>query len=198
MKNLTLGLCLGGVFAAAAACGGGDKEPETPSTLVPTATATMAPTAAPMSTMAPAATAASTANPLAAVEPALAQAAQGVLAQAAAEEAPGTKGLDLPKVGLLGATQSFEQTVTMQSGKCYTVIGIGLPPVAELNVQILPVTAVPGLNAVLAQDQTTGPRAVLGKAPNCFQWALPVAGTVRVVTTVAAGTGLVATQVFEK
>lgn len=188
------------LVALASACGGKDKEPETPQPLVPTASAPMATASAPvMMPTASAAPAPAASSPLAAVEPALAQAAQSVLAQAAIEEAPGAKGVDMPRVALLGAGQTVESTVTLQPGKCYTVIAIGLLPVAEVNVQLLPVSAVPGLStAVLAQDQTIGPRAVLGKAPNCFQWALPVAGAVRVVTTVASGSGLVGTQVFEK
>jgi hypothetical protein len=122
--------------------------------------------------------------------------AAGVLLQAANEEAPGAKGLDFPRVAILGPGQSMEQTVTLQPGKCYTAIAIGLPPVAELNVQFLP--AVVGLNVPLAQDTTTGPRAVLGKGKECFQPPLGVAGPVRVVTTAAAGNGLVGVQVFEK
>jgi hypothetical protein len=187
-----------GVSVLGAGCGGGDKEAAAPSALAPVASTAPVVASAPPAVAPAAVPAASAPAPLAAVEPALAQFAQGVLAQAALEEAPGAKGLDLPKVALLGLNQPSEQVVTMQPGKCYTVIAIGLPPISELNVQLLPTTAVPGFNAVLAQDQTTGPRAVLGKTPNCFKWALPVAGSVRVVTTPAVGTGLVATQVFEK
>ncbi len=180
-------------------CGGSDPEPETPQALAPTTSATAAgtptqPTAAPSAT----ATAAPT-SPIAPIEPALAQAAQAVLAQVAKEEAPpGAKGMGMPTVGLLGTGQSSEMTMSLSPGKCYTVISVGLPPVAEINVQLLPTTTVPGLQAVLAEDQMVGARAVVGKAPNCFKWPLPVAGAARVVTTVAAGTGLVATQIFEK
>ncbi len=104
----------------------------------------------------------------------------------------------MPKVSLLGTGQTSEMTLSMAPGKCYTVIAVGLPPVAELNVQLLPTVTVPGLQPVLAEDQMIGARAVVGKTPNCFKWPLPVAGAARVVTTVAGGTGLVATQVYEK
>jgi hypothetical protein len=194
MNKLTTVLCLGAVVGIAG-CAGDEKEAATPATLAPTAStapAPVAPAPAPTPTPAPAASTA----PLAAIEPALAQFAQGVLAQAGTEEAPGAKGLDMPKVALLAPGQTSELTVTMQPGKCYTVVAIGLPPLSELNVQLLPTTL--GFNTVLAQDQTTGPRAVLGKAPDCYKLPLPVPGAVRVVTTAAVGQGLAATQVFEK
>jgi hypothetical protein len=138
-------------------------------------------------------------SPIAPVEPALAQVAQAVLDQVAATEAlPGAKAAGLPKVALLGTGQVSEMSLAMAPGKCYTVIAIGLPPVGEINVQLLPATTVPGLLPVLGEDQMVGPRAIVGKAPNCFKWPLPVAGSARVVTTVASGQGLVATQIYEK
>jgi hypothetical protein len=104
----------------------------------------------------------------------------------------------MPKVGLLGTGQTSEMTLSMAPGKCYTIIAVGLPPVSEVNIQLLPATTVPGMQAALGEDQMVGPRAVVGKTPNCFKWPLPVAGAARIVTTVAAGQGLVATQIYEK
>lgn len=187
---------VGAVVAVAAACGGSEPEPSAPIALAPTLNA--APTAAPTASAAPTAAPSASASPLAALEPALASAAQAVLNEVARAEAPGAKPAGATKVGLLGAGQQSELAATLQPGKCYTIVAVGLPPVAEVNVQLLPATGVPGLDAVLAQDQGTGPQAILGKAPNCYKWALPVAGPVRVVTTVAVGQGLVATQVYEK
>jgi len=186
-----------GSLVAELSCGGGEPEPETPEALMPTATVTStAPAPPPPPTTAPTATQPS---PLAPIEPALAQAAQAVLEQVAKEEAPpGAKAVGMPKVSLLGTGQFSEMTLSMAPGKCYTVIAVGLPPVAELNVQLLPSTTVPGMQTVLAEDQMVGARAVVGKSPNCYKWPLPVAAAARVVTTVAAGTGLVATQIYEK
>lgn len=195
----TTALVVGSVLGLGLACGGSDPEPETPASLAPTATT------APTQTQAPAATTAAPADttpqpsPLAPVEPALAQLAQGVLDQVAKEEAPaGATASGLPKVALLGTGQSSEMTLSMAPGKCYTLIAVGLPPIAELHLQLLPATTIPGMTAALGEDQMVGPRAVVGKAPNCFKWPLPVAGAARVVTTVAAGQGLVATQIYEK
>ncbi len=197
---------IGAGFFAGIACGGSEPEPETPnSALASSGSATYA---APSATMPPAtATVASTApttsaapsSPIAPIEPALAQAAQAVLDQVAKQEAPaGARATGLPKVGLLGMGQSMEMAITMQPGKCYTVIAIGLPPVVELNVQLMPATTIPGMTPVLGQDQDVGPRAIVGKKPNCFKWPLPMAGAANVVTTVATGTGLVGVQVYEQ
>jgi hypothetical protein len=70
--------------------------------------------------------------------------------------------------------------------------------VTEVNVQRFPAVVPVGVNLVLAQDQTQGAQAVLGQGANCYKWALSAEGTVRIVTTVAAGAGVVATQVYEK
>lgn len=193
----TTAVVVGSVLGLGLACGGSDPEPETPASLAPTATSS-----APAPTQAPAAAPADTTpqpSPIAPVEPALAQLAQGVLDQVAREEAPpGATAIGLPKVALLGTGQTSEMTLSMIPGKCYTLIAVGLPPIAELHLQLLPATTIPGMTAALGEDQMVGPRAVVGKAPNCFKWPLPVAGAARVVTTVAAGQGLVATQIYEK
>jgi hypothetical protein len=94
--------------------------------------------------------------------------------------------------------QQLETVITMQPGKCYTVIAVGLPAVSEVNIQLVASTPVPGMNPVLAQDQSTGPQAVLGKAPNCYKWALPLPGAGKVITSVAAGQGVAVVQVYEK
>ena len=132
------------------------------------------------------------------LDPSAGAAAQPILNQLATTEAPGAKALGTAIVGMYQAGQQTETVVTMQPGKCYTVLAAGLPSVAETNVQLVAAVPLPGLNPVLAQDSTTGPQAVLGKAPNCYKWALPLPGQVKVITTVAAGQGIAATQVFEK
>jgi hypothetical protein len=112
---------------------------------------------------------------------------------------PGAKKVGTPINGQFQTGQSAEQALQLQPGKCYTVVGAGVPTIQELDIQILPTVAVPGMPAlVMAQDQTTGPTAVLGGQPNCFKWAAPVGTPVRVVLTVRAGQGPAAAQVYEK
>jgi hypothetical protein len=122
--------------------------------------------------------------------------AQMVMDQLAKTDAPGAKPLGSPMVGMFQAGQQLESTITMQPGKCYTVIAAAVPGgIAELNVQLA--AAIPPF-PVIAQDQTTGPQAVVGKTPNCYKWALPFAGQTKVITTAAAGQGVAAVQVYEK
>lgn len=94
--------------------------------------------------------------------------------------------------------QSLEVTIQMQPGRCYTVVGAAVPTVQNLDVQIAPVTPIPGMAAILAQDQTTGPTAVTGANPSCFKWAAPMAAPMRIIMTVSAGQGIAAAQVYQK
>ncbi len=125
-------------------------------------------------------------------------AAQPILNQLASTEAPGAQPLGASVVGMFQPGQQLESVLQLQPGKCYTVIAVGLPAVTEVNVQLVATTPVPGMSPVLAQDQTTGPQAVLGKSPNCYKWPFPIAGGVKVITSVAAGQGVAAVQVYEK
>jgi hypothetical protein len=86
----------------------------------------------------------------------------------------------------------------LQPNKCYSVVAVGMPPIAELNVQILAVTIIPGMAPILATDQDTGATAVLGKKPTCYKWALPFPASVKVSVQSAGGQGVAAAQVFEK
>jgi hypothetical protein len=51
---------------------------------------------------------------------------------------------------------------------------------------------------ILAQDGDQGPQAVLGRKPNCYKWPMPVGAPVKVILTVAGGSGIAAAQVYEK
>lgn len=206
MKHLSVSslVALPAVLAVAGvvACGGSEPAPGTAAGVTPSASSyppgsfTYPAYTASSTSSAPAASSAP--NPIAPIEPALQQAALAVLNEVALREAPGAKPVGETRVALLGTAQTAEQTATLKPGKCYTVIASGALPITEVNVQLLPAIGVPGANLVLAQDQNQGPQAVLGQGANCYKWALSAEGSVRVVTTVAAGAGVVATQVYEK
>jgi hypothetical protein len=123
--------------------------------------------------------------------------AQPILNQLATTQAPGAKPLGSVMVGMFQPGQQLESVITMQQGKCYTVVAAGLPTVAEVNIQLAQVLPA-GISPVLAQDQTTGPQAVLAPTPNCYKWPWPLPGQVKVIVTVAAGQGIAAAQVYEK
>lgn len=152
-----------------------------------------APAAAPTSALPPTTQPGAQAQP---IDSSLAAAAQPILNQLAATEAPGAKPIGAPLVGNFAQGQQLEAAVTLQPGKCYTVVGAGLPNVAELNIQLAPpIQGAP----ILAVDKTTGPQAVLGgKATGCYQHAFPIAGPAKVILIVAGGTGIAAAQVYEK
>jgi len=111
----------------------------------------------------------------------------------------GAKPLGDPVVGNFAQGQTLEFPVQLTPNKCYTVVASGLPPVAEVGLQLQLTTVLPGMAPVLAVDSDRGPTAVLGKKTQCYRWTLgviPAPG--KVVVQVTAGTGLVAAQVYEK
>lgn len=129
-----------------------------------------------------------------------AAAATQLLAPLAAQHAPaGAKPLGTVIAGQFQQGQQLEEQIQMRPGRCYTVVGVGLPPVKNLDIQLVPMVAIPGLTSpVIASDQTQGPNAVLGDNPNCFKWAAPFAAPVKVVVKVSSGEGVAAAQAFEK
>jgi hypothetical protein len=87
----------------------------------------------------------------------------------------------------------------MNPGKCYTVVGVGLPPVDQPRHRAGAGAADPGLAAAtMAADNTVASTAIVGDKPNCFKWAFPMSGMMKVVMTVSQGSGVAAAQVFEK
>ncbi|MEO6602026.1 MAG: hypothetical protein ABIQ16_19255 [Polyangiaceae bacterium] len=228
MAGTKLVLCALVALSALSACGGSDKESAvgTPATSqcapgqyfdgrvcqsqsgTPAATATPAgtvPGAAPAAT-APAITglpgiattsAGPTATPL---DPATAQVVTSLIAPlAATAAAPGAKAVGAAIAGNFTQGQSLDQTVQMNPGKCYTIVGVGVPTIQNLDIQLVPSISIPGLPAaVVAADSSVGSTAIVGQQPNCYKWALPMGGTMKVVVTVSAGQGMAAAQVFEK
>ncbi|MBK7580999.1 MAG: hypothetical protein IPI67_12400 [Myxococcales bacterium] len=145
----------------------------------------------------PTATAGSPAAPLDAASSAAAAQAIDALAK---QSAPGAK----PVQGTLLAGnfqqgQTLETTFTAQPGRCYSVVGAGLPNVQNLDLQLVAQSPVPGFGSpVLATDQSSAPNAVLAPHPNCWKWAAPVQAPLKVVMIVSAGAGIAAAQVYEK
>ena len=95
--------------------------------------------------------------------------------------------------------QCIETVVNMSPGKCYSVVGSGLPGVQNLDLALVQVPSLPGVpQVVLASDDSVGATSVLGRSPHCFKWALPVAGSMKLIVSVSSGQGVAAAQVFEK
>jgi hypothetical protein len=206
-----------------AACGGDDKTAQTGQTapvqcppgqiydgrLCQTVGAPGATTAAPATTAPPATPGApagtvpaaipgiatTTSGPTAtALDPTAAQAATQLITPLGAQHAPGAKAVGSAIAGNFQQGQTLEAQVQMNPGKCYTVVGVGLPPVTNLDISL-----VPGLPAAtMAADNSVGSTAIVGDKPNCFKWAFPMSGMMKVVMTVSQGSGVAAAQVFEK
>jgi hypothetical protein len=129
-----------------------------------------------------------------------AQAATGLLPALAGSKAPpGAKAVGAPIAAQFQQGHCLEVTVNMNPGKCYSVVAAALPTVQNLDLSLVAAASLPGLpQVVAASDSSVGPTSTLGEAPNCFKWALPVAGTMKLIVSVSSGQGLAAAQVFEK
>ncbi len=171
----------------------------TPGATAPTGTATPAPTATTPAGIPGVATTTSgpTATPL---DPTAAQAATQLIVPLGAQHAvAGAKPVGSAIAGNFQQGQSLEAQVQMNPGKCYTVVGVGLPPVGNLDISLVPALPIPGLPAAtMAADNTVASTAIVGDKPNCFKWAFPMSGMMKVVMTVSQGSGVAAAQVFEK
>lgn len=124
----------------------------------------------------------------------------------AATEAPGMQpeGAAVCHVVPEGQTASSEVFV-LQQGYCYTILGASLPGVTELDMQLdldltggAPALANLGLKPLLLTDTEAGPNAAMGAKQQCYKWAFPIPGAVRVTLKPRAGSGPVAAQVFKK
>ena len=109
--------------------------------------------------------------------------------------APGAKPLGPLAVASFAGGDTLEVVVSVQPGKCYTAIGIGAPTITELDVVF---HSQADARVVLAIDGQSGSQAIVGRAPACYRWALPVTSTVAIDMTAAPGNGLAALQVFER
>ena len=95
--------------------------------------------------------------------------------------------------------QGLKRDVEAAAGKCYSIVAAGLPPVAEVELKLVLVPALPGSPmVVLAEDKTAGPEAVLGAPPRCFKWAAPLAATLRLVLKVSQGQGVAGAHIYEE
>jgi hypothetical protein len=131
------------------------------------------------------------------IDPVMAQTVTTLLGPLAQQHAPaGAKPVGGAIAGQFQQGQSLDQQVQMQPGKCYTIVAAGAPPITDVNIQLVP--AIPGVNLTAAADSDTGNTAVIGKKPNCYKWALPMAGPMNLILSVPAGSGPAAAQVYEK
>ncbi|MGZ3442803.1 MAG: hypothetical protein ACXVDD_24950, partial [Polyangia bacterium] len=106
------------------------------------------------------------------------------LAQSAAQKAPGTEPVGAPIGGFLGSRQSVTQFVTMQAGRCYTILGVGGQGVSDLDLVLYN----PNGKRV-ASDIGFDPTPSI---QHCAQWP----GAYKLEATVKRGGGEIAVQVY--
>jgi hypothetical protein len=117
----------------------------------------------------------------------------------AANEAKGMKEDGNAIGGMLAEGGALTQEFMLMPGKCYTILAQGLPPVAELDMQLLAKPLMPSLPpAVLAADQTQGPSASIGSGAKCYKNPFPVAAPVILTLKATKGGGPAGAQVYSK
>jgi hypothetical protein len=152
---------------------------------------------APMPAPAPAAPAPGPAP--AGADAATAAAVRLALQPRAATEAKGMKEDGAAIGGMLQEGGELTQEFMLMPGKCYTILGQGLPPIAELDLTLSAKPLVPTLPpAVLAADQTTGPSSSIGSGKNCYKNPFPIAAPVILSLKATKGSGPAGAQVYSK
>ena len=161
-------------------------------TYTPTTTTTTAPTNPTMP-----GTGAASGSPATPIAVPAAAAIQPLLTQLAAGEVQGMQPDGTAFAAQFQEGQVLEQAITIQAGKCYSVVGASMG-VQELDIQLV-LTPSPLPPQVLAQDNSQGGTAVLGgKSTGCFKNPFPVGGPGKVVVKATRGAGLGIAQVYIK
>jgi hypothetical protein len=130
------------------------------------------------------------------LDPAAASVATQLIGPAAQAAAPGAKPMNIALAGEFSQGQTLEAVIQLEAGKCYTVVGAGAPPIQNVDVLFVPISPLPGVAPIVAQDQTAAPIAVVGEKPNCFKALFP--GPMKVVLGVSAGQGIAAAEAYVK
>jgi len=121
-----------------------------------------------------------------------------VIQGAAGNDARGMQPEGTAFAGQFQQGQTLEQSLQLEPGRCYTVVGAGGPGINELDVQIMvqPAPIIPA--QVVAQDNQTGPNATLGGGGNCWRNASPIGLPAKVVVTARSGAGMAVAQIYKK
>ena len=133
-----------------------------------------------------------------ATDAATAAAVRLALTPRAGTEAKGMKEDGSAIGGMINEGAELTQEFMLLPGKCYTILGQGLPPIAELDMTLSLKLPVPGLPAVLAADQTTGASASIGSGKNCYKYPFPIAAQVVLSVKATKGSGPAGAQVYSK
>lgn len=89
-----------------------------------------------------------------------------------------------------------EGSLTLQPGKCYTILGFGGIGVFDYQLNLITVPPMPP--QVLAQSPATGVAPTIGPRDQCIRNPYPLPMTVKVDMHVIRGQGLVGAQAYKK
>ena len=92
--------------------------------------------------------------------------------------------------------QTLEQPLTLNAGKCYTVVGASAG-VQQLDIQIV-IHQPPFPPAVVSQSNSQGPQAVLGGKGACWRNMSPIPLPAKVILKATRGAGMAAAQIYSK
>jgi hypothetical protein len=125
------------------------------------------------------------------------QAMQAFIKERAKKAAPGMKPQGDVFGGVVQEGGSVQQTIMIDTGKCYGVIGMGSTGVTELDIQIQarPGFTVPLPGPVIAVDSNSGPEAAISP---CWKNPFPLGFPAVVVLKATRGSGPVGGQIFVK
>ena len=137
-----------------------------------------------------------------AIDPNFAGVATFPLNAFAQTEAPGMAREGNLIAGNFQEGQILEQPITLQGGKCYTVLALGVGGIQEVDIALVatPQVAIPGFNGVVARDTTSGTQASLGGKGNCYKlpFPAPFSTPAKYVIKVSKGAGIAAAALYVK
>jgi hypothetical protein len=112
-------------------------------------------------------------------------------------EAPGMQPEGQAFAGQFQEGQTLEQPLTLNPGKCYTVIAVSAG-IQELDamIAIQPLPNIPP--QTLAQDNASGAQATVAGKGSCFKNPLPIATPAKVIIRATRGAGSAVAQVYVK
>lgn len=114
----------------------------------------------------------------------------------AQQNAPGMRAEGSPVKLQLGQGQTAEGQITLNPGKCYTLVGASMPGVLDVTVQAT--MPAPLQSQVLGQNSNTGPMPIVWPKDGCYRHALPMPMPIRIAVTMKSGSGMVAIQPYVK
>ncbi|CAN5642457.1 hypothetical protein BH09MYX1_BH09MYX1_57100 [soil metagenome] len=96
--------------------------------------------------------------------------------------------------------QIMEQPITLQGGKCYTVLALGVGGISEVDIALVATTQFAQLNGVLQRDTSAGAQASLGGKGNCYKlpFPAPFSTPAKYVIKVTKGGGIAAAALYVK